>query len=216
MDNITSRIKKLLALAQNNPNEAEAASAMAKASALMMEHGITQEALGDIKEGGYFPVDYIHHRILAQAAGMLYGVTPVGTFTWEEFRFVGRPENIQAAADTYVFLVDQVESLYKALLPKGMSKQTRANFRREFKKACAGRVYDRVAHIVAEQCLPSESNSRALVVQDHRKTLEAEVDNFLSGKIEETTLSAVINPYSMGARVGTIAGEHVELNRKVD
>lgn len=216
MDNVTARIKKLLALAQNNSNEAEAASAMAKASALMMEHGITQEALGDIKEGGYFPVDYIHHRILALASGMLYGVTPVGTFDWGEFRFVGRPENIEAAADTYVFLLEQVEAFYKALLPKGLSKRDRANFRREFKKACASRVYGRVAIIVAEQCSPSESNSRALVVQDHRKTLEAEVGSYLSGKIKERSCTAIVNPTSMGARVGTVAGEYIEINRKVD
>jgi len=217
MSAIHDRIKKLLALAQNNPNEHEAAQAMSRASALMMEHGISQVELEDVREGVYFDVEYIHHRVLGQAAGMLYGVKPCGTFDYSQFRFIGRPDNIAAAADTYVFLLEQLEALYKAYLPRGLSKGDRANYRREFKKACAARVYFRVEAIIAEQCTPSESNGRALVVQDHRKTLESEVDAYF-GKIgaKTSTNRAVYNPESNGYRAGHIAGAQVELNRKVD
>lgn len=48
-DKLADRIRKLLALAGNNPSEAEAASAMERAAALMTEHNLTMaevEALG--------------------------------------------------------------------------------------------------------------------------------------------------------------------------
>ena len=37
------KIKKLLALASNNPNEEEAARAMDKAQAMMLKHGIERD-----------------------------------------------------------------------------------------------------------------------------------------------------------------------------
>ena len=43
---VLTKVRKLLALAGNNPNQAEAFAAMAKAQALMAEHAI---ALGDVE-----------------------------------------------------------------------------------------------------------------------------------------------------------------------
>ena len=42
---IAEKIRKLLALASNNPSQAESASALAKAQALMTEHKIEQAML---------------------------------------------------------------------------------------------------------------------------------------------------------------------------
>jgi Protein of unknown function (DUF2786) len=41
MERVAERIRKLLALANNNPSEAEAAIALERASALMAEHNLT-------------------------------------------------------------------------------------------------------------------------------------------------------------------------------
>ncbi len=46
-DKIIERLKKLLALAGNNPSQAEAEAAMAKAQAVAIEHGIDLAMLGD-------------------------------------------------------------------------------------------------------------------------------------------------------------------------
>ncbi|MCE5361558.1 MAG: DUF2786 domain-containing protein, partial [Acidithiobacillus sp.] len=43
---IKDKIAKLLALAGNNPNQAEAISALAKARELMAEHGLSERDLG--------------------------------------------------------------------------------------------------------------------------------------------------------------------------
>ena len=45
MEKIIDRVKKLLALAGNNPNEHEAASAMEKAFAILAEHNLTMETV---------------------------------------------------------------------------------------------------------------------------------------------------------------------------
>lgn len=53
MLDIKSKIEKLLALAGNNPDEKEAASALLKAQQLMQEYDIQEDALGNKKEYTY-------------------------------------------------------------------------------------------------------------------------------------------------------------------
>jgi hypothetical protein len=49
-DKIIERLKKLLALAGNNPSQAEAEAAMAKAQAVAIEHGIDLALIGESQE----------------------------------------------------------------------------------------------------------------------------------------------------------------------
>lgn len=51
LDAVAERIAKLLQLAEKNPNAAEAASALAKANALMIEHNLTEAAVEQAKGG---------------------------------------------------------------------------------------------------------------------------------------------------------------------
>ena len=46
-DKLIERLKKLLALAGNNPSQEEANAAMAKAQAVALEHGIDLALLGE-------------------------------------------------------------------------------------------------------------------------------------------------------------------------
>ncbi|OXE37522.1 MAG: hypothetical protein CGW95_01000 [Phenylobacterium zucineum] len=140
------------------------------------------------------------------------------TYDWSSFRFVGRPDNIDAAQDTLAFVLLQVEALYKSHLPKGLSKQARAEFRRSFKDACSHRVYERCAKIVEEQTQKDNpsTGSTALVVIEHRKQLKLEVDDYLKAAGARTIKSRSVSvKLNEGYLRGRLAGDHVELNRTI-
>lgn len=221
MDTIREKIRKLLAVAEGQANEHESAQAMAMASALMMKHGINRDELGDkssVGEGSHFPVEYKWYKIAAQAAGLLYGTVAFGNYGWTTFRFVGRPENIEASQDTLAFIILQVEALYKSHLPKGLSKADRAEFRRTFKQSCIMRVYQRCHDIVEEQKRVDAplSDCRALVIVEHRKLLEEEAMDYINGAGGVTEKARAVKiRYTPGSVAGFAAGDAVDLHRKV-
>lgn len=224
MTAIHDKIRKLLAVAHGNANEAESEVAMKMAAALMAKHQITQDELGVTKEdvihGDMFTASDKWQLHAAHAAGCLYGCSVVATRGYESLGFVGRPSNINAAQDTMAYIVVQVEALYKAALPKGLMKRARAEFREDFKKACALRVYQRCLKIVDD--LRREKDAvkgvNALVVQDHFKQLKLENDAFLGslgmGKMKPS--KALLTKDRVGTHIGRLAGDHIEINRSVE
>jgi hypothetical protein len=222
MSAIHDKIRKLLAVAHGNANEAESEVAMKMAATLMAKHQITQDELGvtkeDVMEGDLFEMSDKWQFHAAHAAGVLYGATPVRTRDFGWVGFVGRPSNINAAQDTMAYIVVQVEALYKAALPKGLTKRARAEFREDFKKACALRVYQRCLKIVDD--LRREKDAvkgvNALVVQDHFKKMKEENEAFLSDRPPLKPSKALLTKQRIGSFVGHKAGDLVEINRTVE
>ena len=219
-DQIRDRIRKLLNLGSNNPNEHEATRAMELAAAMMFKHGIERSELEEKPKVGQTKDLELDHRwelMLGQAAAYLYGCKTLRNVAAGRFTILGRPDNRQAAEDTYGYLVDQVEGLYKQSLPSGMSKKDRAEYRRTFKDACALRVYHRAVEAInnLEKKDNAVSGSTALVVIAHRQELIEEVDDFLV-KIGATKGRPVrVRDDTAGARAGLSAGDHVKLHRSV-
>lgn len=221
---IKDKIRKLLSLASNEgATEHEAARAMEFASALMMKHGIERDELDtdDAPSVGYgraFALERSYFDLLAKASGMLYGATPVFWRRDKAVRFAGRDDNVDAAEQTFHFLVAQVEVLYKRNLPKGLSKADRAQFRKGFKDTCALRVLVRAQEIV--ESLSTKDNedtgSRALVIVEHRQVLESEIDEFLE-KMEITKgKGRSLNLSRFGTDEGYRAGAEVKLHKEVE
>lgn len=227
MEDIRDKIRKLLSVAEGGANEHESNVAMRMASDLMMRHGIDRASLAsgeervEVIEGEKFNIDYSWHKILATSAGELYGVLPLGTSDWSGCRFVGRADNVGAASDTFEFLRVQVEQLYKTHLPAGMTKASRALYRRTFKASCSTRVLERCLQIVAAQCASDPGAKNALVVLDHRKQLANEVSAFMAstyaGGIVETKPreSKLVLREPDGYMAGRRAGDHVHIHRGV-
>lgn len=222
MSAIHDRIKKLLALAGNNPNEHEAARAMELATSLMMKHGIDQASLAsDTIRVGYFGDTLANESrwvlTCCQAAGVLVGASPV-LLGGELIKFAGREDNCTAAAQTSQYLIDQVQAMYKAHLPKGMSKAERAEYRRTFKLACAVRLYSRAAAIVHEQSKKGIEGHNALVVVSHRQQLQDEVQDFFAQQAvrAKSSRALTLNSNSRGFRDGRNAAESIRLNRAVE
>lgn len=225
MSEIHDKIRAILATAADERgNDNERANAERLASMLMMRHGISADELGEkptVGEGALFDISYKWYRFVASAAGLLYGVKPFYQTGGEVLRcrFVGRQDNIDAAQDTLAFYLLQVEMLYKAHLPKGLSKKERADYRKTFKEQCAARVYTRVHAIVQEQTKAAAptSDSTALVVIAHREQLDNEADEFIKAKADVKPMRAVTvaNKSYTAAQDGRRAGDTVDLNRKV-
>jgi hypothetical protein len=222
--NIADKIRKLLALANNNSNEAEAALALERATELMMKHGIDEASLRKEIKIGYFGDDVENNerwqQICAQAAGTLLGASLVlfrnnGAIYG---RFAGREENALAASSMAAFIIDQVERTYKASLPKGMTKQERAEYRRTFKLACSIRVYGRAADIVHKQAKQGVEGTNALVVVDHRKQLQEETQAFLDNDNVRTrqSRSLQLSSNARGYREGLDAGNSIRLQREIN
>lgn len=216
------KIKKLLALAGNNNNEAEAAQAAAMASTLMMRHGIEEDQLKDavkptIGTGARFDDQAAFHRVVAHAVAELMACSTYWYSEVKGVQFVGRPINVMAAEELFVYVVLQVESLYKRALPSGMSQRERAEYRKTFKLACSFRIRDRVREIIAHQDLGSDapSNSRALVVQ-HRSVLMNEIAEYNAAASVRVSRPMTVRMRHAGAyQSGRAAGDQVELNRGV-
>jgi Protein of unknown function (DUF2786) len=217
-EKIVDRIRKLLALGRDGgATEHEAARAMELATKLMLEHGIAESAINKpgVELGGDADVDHKWEMYCAHAACALYGTKPI-IYAGSRLKFVGRADNIAATEMTYEWLRDQIELFYKAALPSGMSKAARADYRRSFKSAAAGRVYTRAVEIVRQLKDKGTPQSTALVVLDYRKQLEIEADDFIQtlgarkGHSRGLTLKN-----NRGTSDGFAAGDKIRLQQEV-
>jgi hypothetical protein len=223
--NTINKIKKLLALGQANSGatEGEAESAMSMAAALMLKYNVQVQLDGDddkaaIKSKVIWDYSEIWHQSCASAAGYLYSCRPL---IWRGMgggvQFVGRPDNIDAAQMTLAYLAEEVERLYKLNLPKGMSKNDRAEFRRTFKFACALRIAAR-AWAIMETLRQDDlkaieaTGSTALVIVQNIDAQLAEADALL-GDVKK----AVARTYKggLGTSLGKNAGDTVQLQKQV-
>jgi hypothetical protein len=222
---IISKIRKLLAVgaASSGATEAEAESAMNMAAALMAKYNIelppdAPEA-GAIKGMPFDGFDESWHIQCGAAAGTLYSCAHTVWRRSGRHSFVGRPDNINACEQTFRFLVNEVERLYKFNLPKGLSKDARAEFRRNFKYACARRLAARAWAIIQElrnsdvKALEA-TGSRALVVVASIDQQLAEAAEILEKEGVKTMVVRQRMP-GFGTQQGRNAGDTVELQRRV-
>ena len=153
---------------------------------------------------------------LANAAAYLYGCTAI---FWKSgkhgFAFVGRPDNTDAAEQTHLWLITQVDKLYKLHLTPGMTQRDRAEFRRTFKVACACRVAARAAELVRNPLMiAADIKSTALVVGDYFKQLKAENAIVLQEIGTRKSRARGLRSGS-GTEAGLRAGDQVQLRREL-
>lgn len=213
MTDIHSKIAHLLELANRNPSEEEAANAMDMARKLMMKYNIDQRDLGTVSSVGYgetHTLDRDYFKLLGGAVKIMTGVSMV-TFNDGTFKMAGTNVNVQIAHKLLMFLAEQVESLYRTYLPKGMSKRDRANYRKDFKRACAARIQDRCNKARFHD---SPVTGRELVVI--QQELEKEVEAFLASKSVRIAKPMSIRFGSKGGIDGLMAGNDAALQPRVN
>lgn len=213
MTDIHNKIQNLLELANNNPSEDEAATAMNMARKLMMKYNIDQRDLGTVSSVSYgerHTLDRDYFKILAHAVKTMTGVTMV-YFSDDTFKMAGTKVNVQIAHELLMFLANQVESMYKIYLPKGMSKAERANYRKDFKRNCAVRIKQRCDEARFHD---NPVTGRELVVIQNE--LEKQVEAFLQEQsVRMVKNKTIIRTHTKGAIDGRMAGDAASLQPRV-
>lgn len=236
MSDILDKIRKLMAMADKNSGatEAEMETAMGMAQALMMKHAISEDAL-EVHEAGvdrhwvedddghYYAFD-IWAIPLAGAAGALNLVQMWRSRSGNDvkFSFVGRKDACVAADLMLRTLAREVERLYKLNLPRGLDKRDRAEYRRNFKFACATRIQQRAWEM--ERLLRTDdrkakemTGSTALVVVSTIKQRMDEINQWVAvqypkgGKVAKPTKRR----YGYGSADGLRAGDHAKIREEL-
>ena len=223
-DKVINIIRKLFALARGNNNEAESEAALAKASQLMLKHGI--EEIGDADSGpktvfGNY-MGYVikpgnrHEKMIYAAVAKLYSCRSVVSKRdgGEVLLFVGTLANIAACEETFMYIIEQLDVKYKlalkdyrAALGRPLRQPERDAFWPTFKSAASIILYNRVEKIVDANKAPA----RALMVIDQ---LVAAADKALT---KEGVRNTEIAPYKkgVGTGAGVVAGSQIKLQQEV-
>lgn len=221
-NSIHDKIRNLLAMAEGQANDNESEQALKLAHKLMMRHGIDQDALRPKSErpevitGDDHSFDHRWQLVCAQAAAHLYAVKTLMRTGYDKqtyFLFVGRSDNLQAAQDTTAYLMLQIEQLYRAALPKGLTQKERARWRKEFKYIAANRVWERCHDLVDSK---PTSTGTDLVIFNHREQLQNEIAEYLEGKVKAGKAYKGPKLKSHDAvMAGRVAGDQVDLHKAV-
>lgn len=188
MDPIKDKLAKLLALANDKRgSEDEADTAMRMAAALAAKHGID---LKSVEGGNTKQAKVVAKRTRAEmtftqyyaayAAAELMGIR---CYTFDKgklgYEFTGREDLIEGAQDLMLWLLGQIDNIYRAHLPKGLPQRTRAEYRKTFKPACAQRVYERAKRLMYDMktndTAAQATGHNALVVKGYFDTLKDEI-----------------------------------------
>lgn len=217
-DKIKERIAKLLRLARDaGATSPEAATALSKARELMLEHGIaeedTLEAQLRIIEGQTHEADHKWQRIVAWAVAKLMGVGNLVTFNKSHTWFVGRPDLVDAANQTFQYVCDQIDAKYQLALKDlskhgTLDKSTRGELRKTFKQAAAMAVARQVELICSQQ----PSNERALVVINQAA---AAADDYIKERGVKPGRAMRAIATGIGTGAGMMAGKSIKLQNEV-
>jgi hypothetical protein len=177
-DTVLGRIRKFLALANNNTNPHEAAVAAARAQQLMVEHKIAMlelETPADADADEIAQTDILRSKKpMTPWRRELLSVLSVHCFCQvvlvrsaetgaQTARVVGLPEDADVLAELYVYLEREINRLCTS---HGGNKQPRA-WRTNFRRGAVVGVH----HTLSEQAKMQMSDSRALVV--YQRSAEA-------------------------------------------
>lgn len=139
MERIADKIQKLLALAGNNPSEAEAKAALLKAQALMAEYNVDMEAL---QTGEKITYDLIVTKVKAHKFNNTLGTILADAFACRiiimgginKIAFFGRSDNAKAVASAMEFTYTVMHKGQRRVAKKNgvYHKEGQANFQNSY------------------------------------------------------------------------------------
>ena len=212
-ENVMDKIRKLFRLANDKgATENEKLVALEMAQRLMLQHDIQNVEENRVVEaikGEWMNVDRGDQWeiLVAMSAAKLFNCRSVQRKLTGAHQFVGKPENIDACGETFLWVCSQVEVLYKEALRNyngSLGRAGRADLRRSFKQACARRVYERCCEIVAKTRTEIPAHM-ALVVIDHSL---AAADELLK---DVRVRKPMRQRFGIGTHAGRLAGDRVRL-----
>lgn len=217
MDKIIERIKKLLALANNNPNEAEAAFAMAKATEILEAYNLDLSVVGgnsnarkdEKRKGGL----YSWQRSLWQAVAELnfchyFSLKGLARGSSYEHRLIGSHANVIATEMMATYLQNAVERLAQQWAKENSYRSVFVREAIAYREGMTGRLSERL------QARRQEIVDAAKIAEEERKQREAR-DGNASSSTGLTILNIISseadfnNDYLQGWEMGTTAANRV-------
>src|SRR3990167_2934961 len=187
-ERILDRIKKLQALAGNNPNEAEAQAAAAKVQAMLFEHNLEMRDIeGHTLQGKEEAYEKMEHHLDANSLTMkwksvLYHGVAKHNFCQtgrhpgtRKLLMIGKRSNLDAVIYLSEYLIREIERLASLEVRHVLSQK--AVWKREFCYGAASRILARLRE-EREQAARSTAQSTALVVVSDRELKQAVAVHF--------------------------------------
>jgi hypothetical protein len=230
MEKTIDRIRKLLALANNNSSEAERQSALAKAHAMLLEHNLSQaDIAGD---------DAVEETVDAATFGYKFNTSPWSRwicsaiaelyfckFYWTRspsqtliVTFVGTRADVEVAHSVAKMILSGVWA-GALIAAKANMQLTAARARTDFTNAAAKTIYWRCKELIkqAKEGGTAESDGRALVVvnlyEAKMSAAQAWVDNNV--KLAKPRKAVTVNRYSAASEAGREHGAKAQLTMSV-
>lgn len=238
---ITTTIRRLLALG-NNPNENEAAVAIAKATELMARYNLELDQIEEpskvieiiayeasmsngwrsllgraIAEANYC-FSYWHHCEKSKEVMERLGPRYKGT-KWVQLKFVGREDNVRAAFEMFKYLEQTITLLSAAALNTERQSYYIGKEREwadSWRKGCAARLANRLDESVKKTQTPDPETGTALVPVSLLKNRLGEATNFLERRGVVTTKGGfVASSNSHAWQLGNERGKDIHLGRSL-
>jgi hypothetical protein len=221
-DKVKDKIRKLLALSESN-NANEAASAMERARALLLQYNldmgeleIKSSIVEDVYDQGGGEHDYETSLIYSVALYNLCTMYTAHQQFWQNHRrhssfqrvLVGQQQNIASTRVMVDYVFDVLERGAKRV--KGMGRIEVASYKKAFCLTLAVRI----RNMIEEAKIKENAECRALVV-----VATAEVDKYMNEKEGMTVSKGKINTDVKGFLGGILGGQDamaVSLNGQID
>lgn len=216
---IRDRVRKLLAMAADEgASENEKAFALKRAEAMIEEHNIQigegwdESSTIEVIKGEYFVrgMQAKYHILVGSSIAMLYDCLHVNNKPLGAHQFWGMSHQVEAAEETFLWIVAQIDDLYRVALKAfsgQLTKSQRAELRASFKDGAATRVNHRICEILEKRS--DSRDSRALVVVDAAAAVLEEMSKDLKS-IVPTVRSG------FGTEAGYRAGDQVRIQKEVE
>lgn len=231
MDDIKAKVQKLLALAGNNSNEAEANVAMEKAMRLLAEHNLSMVDVAEEEREQVdqlaVPIKYLNpwRRSIIGSATRLYFCEAIyyehgkydkkGKWVTETTPvIIGRDHNVAVCRSMIEYLIKT-----SVRLGSEYAKETGGGGKaqRGFERGCGERLATRLWRLYVDQTKPkaAEGGSNLPALYENEKAL---VDQFIEKAFTGLTTANTRKTDLKGSdvRAGWAAGADVSLNDQID
>lgn len=215
-DKLIERLKKLMALAGNNPSQAEAEAAMAKAQAVAIEHGIDLAMIGESQSeneteiirdemafGQRLPtVNTYVCNILVQFFNVRL-ITSGGRNSGRKLIFIGKREDTQTAKYIYTWLAETMVRCWHRYYDTtpGVALSHKQSYLNGFYHGLTSKLEANKRSVEADK-LPNEADKSkyALAVVNLQKKIKDFIDNEFDNlrKAPTKKIEMNANSYSRG------------------
>lgn len=192
-DKIIERLKKLLALAGNNPSQEEAQAAMAKAQAVAIEHGIDLAMLGEsqaeneteiirdeMEFGQRLPTvnNYVCNILIGFFNVKI--ITSGGRHNGRKLIFVGKRDDIQTAKYIYSWLAETMVRCWHSYYQNttGIALSHKQSYLLGFYNGLSNKLQSNKRGVEADRLkTEADKNKYAITVVNLQKKIQDFIDN---------------------------------------